>query len=178
MSKKKPDWSALKQAANEKKAAARNERLAAVEAARGDAMVALDAWLQAGRPVLGDDNDGAATIDLWIALKIDALEALALTDYKLRHPTARGERGYVFRAESKGARLGAYHCRYCGERLTPGDYMAKVGEWLSEFYAPVSVRAHLVECALRCLSGQVQPAQPGRVLLSDCLPQLVDGELQ
>lgn len=164
MAKNADLFARLKKQKSDKRDAERATAAATYESHRGDALVALDAWLQAGQPTLGQSAAAAefdAILKLWTTHGIDRLVDMALDDYKLRHPTARGHRSYLFRADPAKTRTGGYHCRYCAERLTPAGVLATVGEWLSEAFAPVEVQRHLTACALRSLAGQVRAVEPG-----------------
>ncbi len=149
----------------EKREAERERQAALIDSHRGDALVALDAWLQAGRPTLcwSEEDDVQKTArGLWDLHSISSLQDLALDDYKLRHPRARGERSFVFRGIDK-SRTGVYVCRYCAACLSRDGELHVTGDWRCEFSAPVEVQQHLTECSLRSLAGQIVAVAPGAV---------------
>lgn len=88
---------------------------------------------------------------------------LALADYKLRFPHARGDRHYVTRSPAPGtvianraqSKMFDYCCRYCGRVLVtdpPGFHRHAL---------PPQHEEHVARCAIHMLAGRLTPAPPG-----------------
>lgn len=94
------------------------------------------------------------------------LTALALADYKLRFPQARGERLWVGRPVVLGpesnawerrdaAALADYHCRFCGAKFR------RLRKGMQSLEPQHENHARL--CAVRSLAGVLIPVAPGEV---------------
>jgi hypothetical protein len=70
---------------------------------------------------------------------------LALDDYKIRYPKARGERLWIYRATRPPA--SAVHCRFCGATIVAD---ARMGV---DYSRREEVWRHTRECALQSLAG-------------------------
>jgi hypothetical protein len=84
------------------------------------------------------------------------VNTLALADYKLRYPNARGERLMVSRPADHPSRAN-YHCRFCGLLLAEG-----YGKGVVHFGSLNShVYSHVWRCANESLAGVRMPVAPG-----------------
>lgn len=137
-----------------------------IECARGPAAVALDqhqlGQLDQKVVQVWEENEPSvrqmATIDNpWTMQSATAEErrwrrdveymisVLALADYKLRYPKARGDRLWVYKGSPRGG--GDIHCRFCGDAL---HRRAKIGH---DYTTHPDVWKHMRGCALESLAG-------------------------
>jgi hypothetical protein len=126
-----------------------------IECARGPAAVALDQHqLGLDRHVkIGGFPQGGS--DPWDEITEDErrwrrdveymIGVLALADYKLRYPKARGDRLWVYKGSPRGG--GDIHCRFCGDAL---HRRAKIGH---DYTTHPDVWKHMRGCALESLAG-------------------------
>lgn len=103
----------------------------------------------------------------------DWLLKLALIDYKIRFPKARGDKLYVYRGPVRGG--GDIFCRFCGARLRSRarngrDYMPEPlqdpdHDALRAPQQPTgetTVQFHVTTCALQCLAKTREAISPRR----------------